>query len=522
MTNVILYCRVSTDEQREGSSLEVQEQYLRAYCANQNLNIIDVYREDFSAKDFSLQRPEMKKIYDYCRKHKGQVSKVLFLRWDRYARNVEFAFAYKRKFYDELGVEINAIESPIDFSGTEWSMLLSMYCGAAHTEDVKIARRTKEGIHGSLLKGKCTHKAPRGYKNLRASKHDCWVEVDEPKAERIRQLFKEVAKGLEAPTCIKRRIYPNLPDSSLFDLLKNRFYVGDIVVPAYNGEPEQIVPGQHEALIDRATFDAVQDALAGKKKKTPKLGRTANPDLYLRKYLICPVCGHALTGATSTGNGGQYTYYFCCHDHKHLNVRAEDVNNGFVKYVSNLKPNKAVLNLYSAILEDIRGDAVRGNRAKADKLQEQLATINKRIDTLADKYLDGELSLAEKLRLTERLQAQASDLDRQIKTLRLSADLKIKPKLTYAVNVIENLGTFFESAPYETKIRLLGSIFPEKVVFDGKKYRTNAYNSMLDIIYQETRQLRGENKKISSKNEENSVGYREPGSNRHSLAATGV
>ena len=522
MTNVILYCRVSTDEQADGCSLEVQERYLRAYCSNHELGIVNIYYEDYSAKHYDMRRPEIKKIYNYCRKHRGNVDGILFLRWDRYSRNVEFAFAYKRMLYDELGVEINAIESPIDFKSTEWPMLLAMYCGAAHTEDVKIARRTKEGIHGSLLKGKCTHKAPRGYKNLRASKHDCWIEVDEPKAERIRQLFKEVAKGLEAPTCIKRRIYPNLPDSSLFDLLKNRFYAGEIVVPTYNDEPEQIVPGQHEALIDRATFDAVQDVLAGKKKKTPKLGRTANPNLYLRKYLTCPVCGHALTGATSKGNGGYYTYYFCSNDHKHLNVRAEEVNNGFAKYVSSLKPNKAVLNLYSAILEDIRGDAVKDNRAKADKLQEQLATVNKRIDTLADKYLDGEISLTEKQRLTERLQAQASDLDRQIKTLRLSADLKIKPKLTYAVNVIENLGTFFESAPYETKIRLLGSIFPEKVVFDGKKYRTNSYNSMLDIIYQETKQLRGENKKISSKNEENSVKYPEPGSNRHSLAATGV
>ena len=136
MKNVILYCRVSTDEQADGCSLDMQERYLRAYCSNHDYHVVgNVYKEDASAKYYDLRRPEMKKIFQYCKLHRGEVDAVLFLRWDRFSRNVEFAFTYKRKFYDELGVEINAIESPIDFKGTEWSMLLSMYCGAAHTED---------------------------------------------------------------------------------------------------------------------------------------------------------------------------------------------------------------------------------------------------------------------------------------------------------------------------------------------------------------------------------------------------
>lgn len=501
MTNVILYCRVSTDEQRDGSSLEVQEQYLRAYCSNHCLNILGIYREDYSAKHYDMKRPEMKNIYDYCRKHKGLVSKVLFLRWDRYSRNVEFAFAYKRKFYDELGIEINAIESPIDFKGTEWAMLLAMYCGTAHTEDEKISRRTKDGNHGTLLKGKWPHKAPRGYKNVRVAKHNCWIEVDEPKAEIIRQLFVEVAKGLEAPTCIKNRLYPELPDTSFFDMLRNRFYMGDVYVPAYNGDPEQYVTGQHEPIIDKETFWAVQEVIDGNKKKTPKLGRPVNPNLYLRKFLACPICGHPLTGATSKGNGGCYDYYFCNHDHKHINRRADEVNKGFVRFISNLKPNQAVLNLYNEVLQDIRGEATRENKARADKLEEQLTTLRSRQAAIMDKYLDGDLSKEEKMQQTERISAQIDKFESQIRVLRLSKDLRIKDKLSYGINLIGNLSNFFQSAPYEIKVKLLGSIFPETIVFDGKSYRTKSYNKMLDIIYQETKQLRGGKKKKSPKNE---------------------
>ena len=124
--NVILYCRVSSEEQAEGSSLDYQEMALKSYCANHSYNVIMTKKEDHSAKSYNLDRPELKGILDYCRHHKGQVSKVLFLRWDRFARNLEFASKYKRIFIDELGVEINAVENPIDFHGTEWSTMLGI------------------------------------------------------------------------------------------------------------------------------------------------------------------------------------------------------------------------------------------------------------------------------------------------------------------------------------------------------------------------------------------------------------
>ena len=63
MCKVILYCRVSTDEQSEGCSLEMQERFLRAYCLNHGDEVISLYREDYSAKGHELNRPEFKKVY---------------------------------------------------------------------------------------------------------------------------------------------------------------------------------------------------------------------------------------------------------------------------------------------------------------------------------------------------------------------------------------------------------------------------------------------------------------------------
>ena len=104
---------------------------LTTYCASKGYSIIEPIQDDYSAKDYNLVRPGLKKIYDYCKKHRGEVDKVLFLRWDRFTRNVEFAMTYKRKFYDEMGIEINAIENPIDFNTPEWATLFPLYCGCS-------------------------------------------------------------------------------------------------------------------------------------------------------------------------------------------------------------------------------------------------------------------------------------------------------------------------------------------------------------------------------------------------------
>ena len=61
MKRAILYCRVSSDEQAKGGSLKYQEDALRRYCESNGIEVVDVYREDYSAKTFN--RPEMNSIF---------------------------------------------------------------------------------------------------------------------------------------------------------------------------------------------------------------------------------------------------------------------------------------------------------------------------------------------------------------------------------------------------------------------------------------------------------------------------
>lgn len=74
----ILYIRVSTDEQADGYSLPYQEERLRTYCRQHNIEAVALYKEDYSAKSF--ERPEFKKLLAYIKSNKGAVDLLVFLK----------------------------------------------------------------------------------------------------------------------------------------------------------------------------------------------------------------------------------------------------------------------------------------------------------------------------------------------------------------------------------------------------------------------------------------------------------
>ncbi len=506
MENVIVYCRVSSDEQALGSSLQVQEESIRRYCEINGYNIIEVYKEDESAKTF-VKRPEMMRILDYVKRHKGRVQKLLFLRWDRFSRDLTSAMQYIQ-WFRERGVEPNAVEFTVDYENEMWSLMLGMQIGLAQSDNTKRSKATKDGIHGTLKRGRCANKAPRGYKNVRVSKHDTHVEIDEATAAPIRKAFQEVAKGLICPCEVRRLYCPHIPSSSFLEMLRNVFYCGKIRVPQYKDEPEQIIQGVHEPIIDEATFRQVQDVLDGK-KSNPKLDKTATPDLYLRKFLVCPVCGHAITGSKSKGRNAYYTYYHC-NDSKHLRVSADKVNKGFAEYVSRLIPNETVLALYGEILDELRQQSNKSQNNELNRLKNELVAQEQRLNGVEDMLIDGKIESNDYQRMKSRIEATIADLHAKMDVLQGSKK-SITPQLNYSLSLLNNIDRVLLEAPVETKIKMLGSMFPEKIEFDGENYRTASYNKVLDLIYQNANTLREPKNKKSEPSEEDSDSVPRPG-----------
>ena len=133
MKNVILYFRVSTDEQADkGFSLRDQEQKLLNYCNSNNLNVLAVFKEDHSAKTFN--RPEFKKLLLFVKNNKSKVQQLLFTKWDRFSRNTTESYN-KIKDFNELGIIVNAIEQPLDLSIPEQGLMLAVYLSMPEVEN---------------------------------------------------------------------------------------------------------------------------------------------------------------------------------------------------------------------------------------------------------------------------------------------------------------------------------------------------------------------------------------------------
>ncbi len=112
MKRAIIYTRVSTDEQADrGYSLGHQEEQLRKYCGIKQIEVVEHFQDDASAKTFN--RPEFQRAVDFVRKNKRRVDQILFIKWDRFSRNISEAY----KMIDTLmamGVECNATEQWMD------------------------------------------------------------------------------------------------------------------------------------------------------------------------------------------------------------------------------------------------------------------------------------------------------------------------------------------------------------------------------------------------------------------------
>lgn len=168
-----------------------------------------------------------------------------------------------------------------------------------------------------------------------------------------------------------------------------------------------------------------------------------------------------------------------------------------------MKPNEPVLRLYEAVLLDVQGCAKREIRNEIEALQEQLRDKRKQIEDAEDMLITDRTHSDRYARILERYEKEAQELESRIALLETGNRGNIEPKLDYAISLINNLDKYIRDAPVEVKLKLIGSIFDDKIEFDGKTYRTKSYNKVLDLIYQQTNELRGNIKRKEDSQNEN-------------------
>src|SRR5260370_25022370 len=87
MNFAVLYVRVSTDEQAsQVHNLPTQQRKCTDRCTRDSLTVEKTFIDADSAR--TADRPQFQAMLDYCRKHKGKITHVVFADLSRLARNV--------------------------------------------------------------------------------------------------------------------------------------------------------------------------------------------------------------------------------------------------------------------------------------------------------------------------------------------------------------------------------------------------------------------------------------------------
>ncbi|NOY47297.1 MAG: recombinase family protein [Chlorobi bacterium] len=477
--DTIIYSRVSTDDQADyGYGRDHQRDVLKAYCKIKNYGIAKEYLEDHSAKNFN--RPEWKKLEIYVKANKKGIKRILFTKWDRFSRNMEEAMRVLRKFRD-WGIIVNAVEQPLDLSNPNQKVMLSMYLIMPEIENDNISSRTKDGMYRAIKYGAFLGTPPYGFSRVRYGKYASLAPDED--SELLPSIFNKVSLGVESLEGLRKQFRDKgykKSKATFYKMLRNRVYIGMVKVPEYRKEDSYWIDGLHDAIIDITTFNKVQDVLEGKNRHA-KLPSKKNEALPLRGFLECDNCGNTLTGSVSTGNGGKYGYYHCRSNCK-TRVSAISIHNVFkAKILNKIKVSDNVFNLYLEIITDVqkakRGDKGEHIKSLNQKIQETISLI----ENTEDKYASDKIKEEPFNRMLNRYNTNLMSLRAELEEVKEAKALSVKTIET-AVEMIKIIPQLFENGDFDQKVKILGLLFPEKLIISKNECRTKKQNIVIELL----------------------------------------
>ncbi len=478
----ILYTRVSTDEQNDGYSPADQKERLVKYCDQQGIDIVGFYHDDESGKTFD--RPEWLNIITYIKKNKGGVDLLLFIKWDRFSRNVAEAYIAIRDLR-KYGIEPQAIEQPLNFEIPESKIMLAVYLAAPEVDNDRRALNIFHGIRRGKKEGRWLGGRPRGYKNARDANNKPIVIPEGGKQEQlVKDAFKLFATGMYPIEDLRRRMNKEgltCSRQSFWLLLRNKGYIGKVFVPAYKDEPGVWVEGQHEGIIEESVFYSVQEVLQGRKKNVPTKNSRVRDELPLRGYLICPQCERTLTGSASTGRHGNKFFYYHCSNGCKERQKAGEVNHELLNLLHSFKVNPEALELYGNILKRSLKENNQSVKLDLQTITKDIEKQKQRLQNARALMLDGDITPDDYRGMKNDIESLLNEL--RIKEMLLKGGNENYDKqIDYCINLLKDIDNVYKNASTEGKQHIIGSIFPERLVFEKNKYRTPKLNTVVTLI----------------------------------------
>ncbi len=266
-----IYTRKSTEHNLdlEFNSLDAQREACEAYIksqAHEGWRLIPDRYDDGAFSGASLDRPALQVLLTDVRA--GKINTILVYKVDRLTRSLA-DFAKLVELFDQYGVSFVSITQSFNTTSSMGRLTLNVLLSFAQFEREVIGERVRDKIAASKRKGIWVGgPVPLGYRCI-----DKKLVVLPQEAETARAIFTQYLelgsmgaliedldrRGIKTKangrTDGRQRGGIRFGVGSLAHLLKNRFYIGEVV---YRGEAHR---GEHAPILDRDLFEAVQAKL---------------------------------------------------------------------------------------------------------------------------------------------------------------------------------------------------------------------------------------------------------------------
>jgi DNA invertase Pin-like site-specific DNA recombinase len=422
--NAVLYCRYSSDSQRE-ESIEGQIRECKEFAAKNGITILSTYIDRaISAK--TDNRPQFQKMIADSHKHLFET--ILVWKLDRFARNRYDSARYKNTLRKNGVKVISATERIADDS--TGILVESMLEGMAEYYSVDLAEKVVRGLTENALKGKYNGGGlPIGYV-VDKEQH---FHIDPTKAEIVRQAFIKYSEGatikglvdwFNAQGVVSYKNRPMRIDC-VKRLLHNRRYIGeyryrDIV-------QEDAIP----AIIDRPLFDKVQELL-DKNKKAPARNKAVEENYLLTTKLFCGLCNSYMVGESGTGRGNKFhQYYKCVSVKKHRGCKKKTVRKAWIENIVVDETIKMLHDeaIFKSIVKAVM-DVQKRENTTLPMLKKQLSDAERGIENMLNAIQQGILTPSTKQRL-DTLEESKSKLEVAIMQEEMEKPVLTREQVTF-------------------------------------------------------------------------------------------
>jgi site-specific DNA recombinase len=311
-----IYTRKSTEHNLDlaFNSLDAQREACEAYIksqAHEGWRLIQDRYDDGAFSGASLERPALQALLDLVRARKADV--IVVYKVDRLTRSLA-DFAKLVELFDANNASFVSVTQNFNTTSSMGRLTLNVLLSFAQFEREVIGERVRDKIAASKRKGIWVGgPIPLGYVSV-----DKKLVIVPEEADAVRLIFrlylelgslKRLAEELDRRGIrTKRQILSNnqirgggrFLVGPLRYLLKNRFYIGEVV---YGGE---IHPGEHEPILDRAMFEAVQEKLKDG-AVARQIRRSRSPAILSGKLFDDQ--GNRMSPSHANKNGVRYRYY---------------------------------------------------------------------------------------------------------------------------------------------------------------------------------------------------------------------